>query len=195
MLVVKLELWPHGHEDSRQPLGEIRIINDDTGTAQVGNYNVELAHSGRYYGRPGVWKRGRVEGFDRQGPSPYHLVLQALLAALGGTYTSRARTTERPTAAAAGARPSTDTKPCKGCGAQIRWARTDRNRPMPVEPEPSLVVPEPEGALNVLLLDGRVTKARLASEGEQDAVQGYESHFARCPQASNFRRGSEAPRG
>lgn len=97
MLVVKLELWPEGDATKAQPFGEVRIANDGTGTSARGNYNVELAHSGRYAAKPGVWRKGRVEGYDRVGLSPYHLVLAAIESALGRS---------RATARAAGARAS-----------------------------------------------------------------------------------------
>lgn len=83
MVVVKLELWPLGDPSKAEPLGEIRIANDGTGNRARGNYNVELAHSGRYAGKPGVWRKGRVEGYDRVGLSPYHLILAGLESALG----------------------------------------------------------------------------------------------------------------
>jgi hypothetical protein len=83
VVVVKVELWPQGDASKAEKLGEVRIANDGTGTPARGNYNVELAHSGRYAGKPGVWRKGRVEGYDRVGLSPYHLVVAALESALG----------------------------------------------------------------------------------------------------------------
>lgn len=99
MLVVKIELWPHGSEAMKTVIGEARIANDGTGTAVLGNYDVQLAHSGRYASRPGVWKRGRVLGHARE-LSPYHLVLRALQVAL----TARAPTVRTRDLFAAGAR-------------------------------------------------------------------------------------------
>lgn len=77
MVVVKLELWPGGDESRKRKLGELRIANDGTGTAENGNYNVELKHSGRYVNKPGNWRTGRVLGFTRD-LSPYHLLVMAL---------------------------------------------------------------------------------------------------------------------
>lgn len=82
MVVVKIELWPHGDESKARPLGVAMIANDGTGDVKTGSYEVQLAHAGRYFGKPGVWKRGRVESHNRQ-LSPYHLVLSSLKAALG----------------------------------------------------------------------------------------------------------------
>lgn len=81
MVVVKIELWPRGDERQAREIGRVRITNDGTGDSQYGNYDAELAHAGRYAGRPGVWKRGRV-GRHYRDLSPYHLVARALAAAL-----------------------------------------------------------------------------------------------------------------
>lgn len=82
MVVVKIEVWPHGREEDRYTIGEARIINDCTGTTELGNYGVELKHAGKFYGKSGIWKRGRVVGHQRE-LSPYHLVMKAIKAALG----------------------------------------------------------------------------------------------------------------
>lgn len=83
MIVVKIELWPLGDQAQARVIGQARIANDGTGTSELGNYDVALAHAGAYAGKPGVWKRGRVER-HRRALSPYHLVARALQAALGG---------------------------------------------------------------------------------------------------------------
>ena len=77
MIVCKIELWPGGNEANKRMLGEIIIVNDQTGTADEGNYNVSLTHSGTYYGKKGVYKSGRVTGHFRN-LSPYRLVKLAL---------------------------------------------------------------------------------------------------------------------
>ena len=81
MVVVKIELWPGGDESKCRTIGIAKIANDCTGDSERGNYRVELSHSGSYFGRPGVWRRGRVFDHLRR-LSPYHLVLDALKAAL-----------------------------------------------------------------------------------------------------------------
>jgi hypothetical protein len=43
MLVVKLELWPHGDKREARLLGQLIIANDCTGTAKVGNYTLSMA--------------------------------------------------------------------------------------------------------------------------------------------------------
>ncbi len=82
MVVVKVELWPGGDESQAKTIGVAKVVNDQTGDEVASNYLVELSHSGSYFGRPGVWKQGRVTGYRRQ-LSPYHLVYLALKAALG----------------------------------------------------------------------------------------------------------------
>jgi len=81
MVVVKIELHPGGDPEKARPLGLVVISNDGTGSDEQGNYDVALAHSGKYYGKKGVYKRGKVRGF-RRALSPYHLIKMALEAAL-----------------------------------------------------------------------------------------------------------------
>jgi len=79
MVVVKIELWPHGDQEKARDLGSLIICNDMTGTKDYGSYNVAVSHGGRYWGKPGVWKSGLVKNF-RRSLSPYHLVARALAA-------------------------------------------------------------------------------------------------------------------
>lgn len=79
MVVVKIELWPHGNRFQARPLGMIRIHNDGTGDAYHRNYGVDLSHSGRHWGRPGCWRSSRLLNHPRN-LSPYHLVARALAA-------------------------------------------------------------------------------------------------------------------
>jgi len=78
MVVCKIELYPGGDSSKAQPLGVILIDNDGTGDLEVGNYNVNLSHSGTYWGKPGFWKTGRCS--YRRNLSPYHLIAKALAA-------------------------------------------------------------------------------------------------------------------
>ncbi len=77
MVVVKIEMWPHGDESKAYPLGQINIANDDTGTESSGNYKAELLHAGRYWGKPGAYRTGQIKGFPRA-LSPYHLIARVL---------------------------------------------------------------------------------------------------------------------
>lgn len=81
MVVVKIQLWPMGDESKSKTIGVCKIANDGTGTKDHGNYNVALSHSGKFFGRPGVWKSGRLLNHKRT-LSPFHLVLKALAVAL-----------------------------------------------------------------------------------------------------------------
>jgi len=56
MIVVKIDMWPYGSEREAYPLEVVRIINDGTGDAKIGNYECGLEGSGR---------SARVEGFER----------------------------------------------------------------------------------------------------------------------------------
>jgi hypothetical protein len=40
MLVVKIELWPHGVQSKAKELFRVFIANDCTGTSKAGNYSV-----------------------------------------------------------------------------------------------------------------------------------------------------------
>jgi len=77
MVVVKIELWPHGDQKKARDLGSMIICNDRTGTPEECSYNVAISRGGRYWGRPGVWKKGKIEKY-RRSLSPYHLVARAL---------------------------------------------------------------------------------------------------------------------
>lgn len=79
MVVVRIELWPGGDREKASPLGVVFIANDATGNEAWGAYDVTLSHAGKFFGRRGAYRRGRVEGFRRT-LSPYHLVARALAA-------------------------------------------------------------------------------------------------------------------
>ncbi|HWB13318.1 MAG TPA: hypothetical protein VG826_29100 [Pirellulales bacterium] len=80
MVVVKIELWPHGDEEQKRPLGVLTIANDGSGDARVGHYDVTASHAGAYFGRRREpYRTGKVRGFPRQ-LSPYRLVCRALKA-------------------------------------------------------------------------------------------------------------------
>jgi hypothetical protein len=83
MIVVKLEMWPHGSEMHKRPLGEIRIANIG-GDQHIGHYSAQLMKSAEYAKTPGVWRAGRVLNFRRTVHGPYDLLLRALVACIGG---------------------------------------------------------------------------------------------------------------
>jgi len=82
MIVASIEIWPHGQQKNGKVIGVCIITNDGTGTAARGNYDVKLGHAGRYIGKPGAYKTGKVHNHLRR-LSPYHLLHKALAACLG----------------------------------------------------------------------------------------------------------------
>jgi len=74
MLRITIELIPASGLPPKH-LGTACIINDGTGSAEVGNYDVKLSK----WGRPNqTWKKGRVEDFDRVQRGPWDLFYLAL---------------------------------------------------------------------------------------------------------------------
>ncbi len=74
---------------------------------------------------------------------------------------------------------------CKGCGAEIIWATTESNHPIPLDAkfEMRLVLteePPPLSARGGAEVPKPVLRAKLA--------RTYVSHFATCPNAKQFRR-------
>lgn len=86
MLVIKIELWPHGQEDQAQTLGLARIFNDGTGTRTIGNYVFEMFRRNAKFptgdSRPQtVLKRGVVRGFPRLRESCWKLLFLGMASA------------------------------------------------------------------------------------------------------------------
>jgi hypothetical protein len=70
MIVVKVELWPHGLEDEKAEIGEILIKNNLSGTPMRGNYDYELL-----WGKQS--KSGCIVGHKRE--QHVFILLQAVL--------------------------------------------------------------------------------------------------------------------
>lgn len=76
---------------------------------------------------------------------------------------------------------------CRSCGAQIRWAVTDKGKRIPLDWEP-----DAEG--NVLLVLDETALEMVALVDRKDrpiaglAGQRYFSHFKTCPDAAQHRR-------
>lgn len=69
---------------------------------------------------------------------------------------------------------------CRSCGAEIRWARTENGRNMPIEKDPNG---------NIVLEDGG--SAPLAVVVPPDVAPErtrWISHFAKCPNAAAHRK-------
>jgi hypothetical protein len=72
---------------------------------------------------------------------------------------------------------------CRSCEAPILWARTEKGRRIPLDPEP-YDGPDPRG-LFLLRADGL---AIAVSPGDALGEPVYRSHFASCPDAALHRR-------
>jgi hypothetical protein len=85
MIVVRMELWPGGDKARAEDLGIMQITNDETGTADEGNYMYLILKSPKYAQRPGIWRQGRIEGFPRRSRAagPWDLLRGILNDALG----------------------------------------------------------------------------------------------------------------
>lgn len=79
MIVVKIELWPHGDQSQAKQIGWVDIANDGTGDVVESSYKVSVRHGGKYFGKAGFYRIGKVNAFKRE-LSPYHLVSRALQA-------------------------------------------------------------------------------------------------------------------
>lgn len=71
MLVVKIELWPNGHAAGSRELCRGFIVNDGTGTGDIGNYYIRLKMPDN------TRNIGRVIQFPRN-LSPWTLLYRAL---------------------------------------------------------------------------------------------------------------------
>lgn len=62
MIVVTVEVWPEGDKARALVVDRMTILNDGTGDAAVGNYNIERLHPIQKY----AFRKGRVERHDRR---------------------------------------------------------------------------------------------------------------------------------
>lgn len=63
MIVVTVELWPHGQKARASHLGTAKIWNDGSGTMTRGNYKATLSRRGQ---PDSVWKGGTLQRFARK---------------------------------------------------------------------------------------------------------------------------------
>lgn len=70
---------------------------------------------------------------------------------------------------------------CSLCWAEIEWFKTERGRPMPVDP-----APHPDGNLR---LDYDTGTASVVKKGSEPGL--HMSHFATCVSAAKFRKPRE----
>lgn len=80
------------------------------------------------------------------------------------------------------------TAPCRACGKEIAFIKTVKGKTMPVNPESVYFIPG-GGPNTYVLMDGSVQRGREPERTDREnAVIGYISHFATCPEADRFRR-------
>ena len=77
-----------------------------------------------------------------------------------------------------------DLTTCRSCGASIFWARTEKNAAIPLD-----VIPRHDGNLYLLpaFFPDKRRRVRRAHPTD-DPEARYVSHFATCPQASEWRK-------
>jgi hypothetical protein len=76
MLVIKVELWPHGFEPGKKELALMHIWNDGLGSHTLGNYG------GRTFrkGTDKVTRTGKVKDYPRLSLHVWNLVARMLTA-------------------------------------------------------------------------------------------------------------------
>ena len=76
---------------------------------------------------------------------------------------------------------------CASCRAEIVWATTTKDKPIPLEPAST-----PNGNLAVYQVDGGGLRAVIVQGPRRDAMRDcgqplYLSHFVSCPHADEWR--------
>lgn len=79
MIVLKIELWPHGDSSKARSLGLGIIVNEGTGDPTHGNYFVSLRSAGKQARK---WKEGKVAMFPRKRLLAWDLIYRALHATI-----------------------------------------------------------------------------------------------------------------
>jgi hypothetical protein len=79
MIVITVELWPFGNYAARRTIATGLIVNDGTGTREVGNYTTSFLLNGPRR----RWERGsKVVNFKRLRLNVWRLIQRALEEAL-----------------------------------------------------------------------------------------------------------------
>jgi hypothetical protein len=79
VIVVKIELWPHGFKEYAKPIGEVHIWNKG-GTETVGEYGYKCFSKGV---NGHVIRQGELKGFPRLRLLSHDLLLRCLAKAFG----------------------------------------------------------------------------------------------------------------
>lgn len=78
------------------------------------------------------------------------------------------------------------TVPCRSCGAAILWARTDADKPMPLDAEPG-----EKACVGSFVLDGH-NRCRLSKADDPAGTEHHMNHFATCPQGKSWSKGERS---
>lgn len=83
---------------------------------------------------------------------------------------------------------------CRGCGAEIIWMKTPMGKKMPADAEPVWILVGGPGRKPFLRKDGsfvfgeKIGDAYEQDDPDSEMVECYESHFATCTEAGEFRK-------
>lgn len=85
LLVVKIELWPHGDESRARCLGKAAIaLQKISSDGRVGSYRYHLLKWGKSvssmmeHPKSNIWREGEVHGHDRIKRGPWDLLFMVL---------------------------------------------------------------------------------------------------------------------
>ncbi len=74
MIRVTIEMLPGGNTECKRLIGQIEIVNDGTGTEEIGHYDVVITKEPPIAKARGIWKKGKVRNFPRKKLGPYDLL-------------------------------------------------------------------------------------------------------------------------
>lgn len=80
------------------------------------------------------------------------------------------------------------TMPCRGCGKEIMFIKTEKGKTMPVDPKPVYFIPDERGSETYVMPGGKIERGREANIADGDSSIGYISHFSTCPNADKMRK-------
>ncbi|KNY24822.1 hypothetical protein [Pseudobacteroides cellulosolvens] len=69
---------------------------------------------------------------------------------------------------------------CKDCKAKINWILGESGNSIPVDTEEICIMPDNEGHVVIVKLDGQVVKGNLTMKGSPGSVIGYTNHYDTC---------------
>lgn len=86
---------------------------------------------------------------------------------------------------------------CKSCGKSIIWLRTKSGKAMPCDTGQKILLYDPNGKDSIVTTTGEVVRGTITTDfatlrearevHSYNAVAGYTSHFATCPNAAQHR--------